>query len=511
MLCSFLLGVWFAYERENIMPLFVGVCCVVLLQAGILVFLQFFSRSRVSQSEFQRARLFPQTILLAALLFLTGVVRVSLVQTPTSLVCEKRCSFAAVVESSATKSESTQKFVVRPLVDGVSTMVLVTAPVYPEFAIGSTVLVQGVVEAPQSIVPHNGGTSFDYKSYLLVHSVGSVTYFPNIELIDSRAHTLVHALGRFKESNVASLRQYLIGNEALLASGMLFGDAAFPVELTKEFRASGLSHVVVLSGFNIAILISTVFFLLSIVPLVIRVVASLGFVTLFVMMVGAEVSVMRAVLMACISLLAVIVGRGYVAKQALCITLFAVVLYHPFALLHDASLHLSFLATAGILYLVPIFNTLFPESKFRSLRELFVTTCAAYIATLPYIAFAFGSVSVYALLSNMVVLPFVGVGMLLSFLVVVCAFFSTSLALGVALLCKLILSYMLWVAHAVSSLPFATLALKGDVHTVIVMYIGICLFVYLCSRKNNSEHSVRLDEVHLSDNRNATLSGVVSY
>jgi len=61
--------------------------------------------------------------------------------------------------------------------------------------------------------------------------------------------------------------------------------------------------------------------------------------------------VIRATLMSFVGLLAMLLGRAYVAKQALILSLLAIVMYEPYALMHDVSLHLSFLATAGIVYL----------------------------------------------------------------------------------------------------------------------------------------------------------------
>jgi competence protein ComEC len=289
-----------------------------------------------------------------------------------------------------------------------------------------------------------------------------------------------------------------------LASGMLFGEETSSKELKDTFRVAGLSHIVVLSGFNIAIVIGFVLFVLRFLPLFVRIgLASLS-VIIFVCMVGAEASVMRATIMSFIGLLAVVVGRQYVAQQALLISFLCIILYEPYALTHDVSLHLSFLATAGIVYGTTIVDSLIPSRvTSRSLRELTSTTCAAYIATVPYLMYTFGSVSLYALFANMLALPLVPIGMFVSFLTLVVSYCAPALALSIGFVTSTLLDVIVMIARVTAELPFASFGVSLSFTSMVVCY-GVLIagsVIYTHKKKNETWQTTEA----------GNLTGVISY
>jgi competence protein ComEC len=329
--------------------------------------------------------------------------------------------------------------------------------------------------------------------------------YPRIETKDSETHTFSGVLGRWKDSLVARIETYVSSPASALASGMLFGTASMSQELTQTFRIAGLSHIIVLSGFNIAVLIAAILFVLGFLPLVVRIMFASGMVILFVMMVGAEASVIRATLMALVSLLAMLIGRAYVARQALMLSLVAIVIYEPYALLHDVSLHLSFLATAGIVYasapLLLFFRRYIP--RVPALHEMCATTIAAYVGTLPYIMYTFGTVSVYALIANMLVLPFVSLAMLLTFLVVLSSYLSTHVALLFGLLNTLLNNFMISIARMIEYLPFSSFLISISFSAMCTMYICVAFAVAFLIRKQK-------DETHTT-NEDGVLTDTISY
>jgi competence protein ComEC len=263
----------------------------------------------------------------------------------------------------------------------------------------------------------------------------------------------------------------------------------------------------VLSGFNIVIVIASILFVLAFLPLVLRITLASISVIIFVLMVGAEPSVVRATLMAFISLLAMLVGREYVARQALILSLLAIVMYEPYSLLHDVSIHLSFLATMGLVYMsepIEIFlKKYFPITTKSSLREIFVTTISAYLATLPYIMYTFGTVSPYALFSNMVVLPFIPITMLLSFLVVVSSYFSHTLSMVFGFVDTWLINFLIGVARAIESLPFSYFQMTVSFTFMCLLYAFIFILVKYILFKIKNETGGR--------DKNGNLTDIIHY
>ncbi len=399
------------------------------------------------------------------------ILRVQLSNEKTSLVCEKSCTVAVEVVTTPKIKNEYQMFGVRPDDMQDTYDIQVRAPLYPRYEVGEKLQLVGKVTPPHDAMPHDGEKTFDYAMYLRTHNLGSEMYYPKIIVSTSSGEsTFTNSLTHLRGTLVNNIKSYVDAPASTLASGMLFGDDSMSQELVATFRASGISHIVVLSGFNIAILISFVLLVLLFVPLFLRVIFASVFVILFVLMVGAEASVVRATSMSFIGLLALVIGRGYVARQALLLSLIAITFYEPIHLLHDVSLHLSFLATAGIVYMSDVIHEMLNKIQSKSYKEILTTTLAAYLATLPYVMYTFGTVSLYALLTNIIVLPLVPLMMLVTFLVVLFAPVSHIVALIFGYIDTILGEVIIFVAHTVERLPFASLSVSVSFMMMCTLY-----------------------------------------
>ena len=425
-----------------------------------------------------------------------------------NFVCEKLCTFNATIISTPTIKNEYQIFSVRPDSEGDVYDVQIKTPLYPRYTVGEHLVLQGKVSLPYTAMPHDGKKSFDYETYLRTRSIGSEMLYPKIIVATSSSHivTFVTKLAHLREYFVTSIGSYVSEPSASLASGMLFGATSMSKELVQTFRTSGISHIVVLSGFNIAILISFVLLMLMFVPLFLRVLCASIFVILFVLMVGAEASIVRATLMSFVALLALMIGRGYVARQALLLSLIAIIFYEPLYILHDASLHLSFLATAGIVYMSDGVKNMLHAIRSRTYKEIITTTLCAYLATLPYVMYTFGTVSVYALLTNLLVLPLVPIMMLLTALVVVVTPLSHLVALLLGYITTTLGDFIVYMARMVEKLPLATFTVSLSFIKMCMLYILlIVVYAYLVrflERKKNETTFTNSDEI---------VSEIISY
>jgi len=273
---------------------------------------------------------------------------------------------------------------------------------------------------------------------------------------------------------------------------MLFGATSMSQEMVQTFRVAGLSHIVVLSGFNIAILISFILLIFTFIPLALRVICAVIFVSFFVIAVDGEASVIRATLMSFIGLLALLIGRAYTARIALLVSLVCIIAYTSSHVLYDASLHLSFLATAGIIYMSEGTQKYLARIQSRTYKEIIATTLTAYLATLPYILFTFGSVSVYALFANLVVLPFVPLMMLVTFLLIPLSFISEMVTIFFGYIDTMIGLFILSVARLVEWLPFSYFTGTISFVTMCIMYALLIIIYSLIHNKKNIENNETL-------------------
>jgi len=188
-----------------------------------------------------------------------------------------------------------------------------------------------------------------------------------------------------------------------LLAGFLLGDTrAIPERTVEEFRASGLSHLLAVSGSNVA-------FVLALAAPVLRrrgYRARFALGALVVVVFGAmtrwEPSVLRAVAMALTAMTASLLGRPSAGTRVLALAVTALLLADPF-LSHSVGFGLSVAASAGILFLGgPVTRRLRGP---RVLREVLGITIAAQIGTAPLLLAVFGSVPVVSVAANLLAVP----------------------------------------------------------------------------------------------------------
>lgn len=437
------------------------------------------------------------------------IIRIQFSSEKNNFVCEKVCEFTAVLTSSPATKNEYQIFTVRPEMEVDVYNIQVRAPLYPRFEVGDRVSLVGKVALPHTVMPHDGRKTFDYETYLRIHAIGSEMFYPKVTVLASstNGYSFRTKLQHIREYLINSISFYVSQPEDSLATGMLFGATSMSEELTQTFRVAGISHIVVLSGFNIAILISFVLLILVFLPLFVRVLCAGIFVLLFVLMVGGEASIVRATIMSFIGLAALLIGRSYIARQALILSLIVIILYEPTNVLHNVSLHLSFLATAGIVYMSDGIKKMLQKVQSKTYQEIIATTVSAYLATLPYVMYTFGTVSVYALFANFIVLPFVPLMMLLTFLVALTSPVSQVLALVIGYVDSLFGGGIIFIARAVERLPFASLTVS---FSFVMMCLGYCFliggYIFLTQR-----FSKKTKNETLLTKQNEILSEVISY
>ena len=322
---------------------------------------------------------------------------------------------------------------------------------------GDTVWVEGRLREPENFTSDTG-REFDYVNYLAKDGIRGTMQFVEVEVLETGGGNLLQRnLFDVKERLVASLSAVMPAPAAWLGAGIVYGEKqALGGDWSDIFRAVGLMHLVVLSGYNVTIIAEGV--RRALMPIGFRASAFLGIVgvILFAMLVGGGSTIIRASIMAILVVVAKLLGRPAAAWRLLLLAGVAMLLANPLVLWYDLSFQLSFLATLGLIYLAPWFEKkLSWMTNALQLREHAAVTLSAQVAVLPLLAVSMGEVSLVAPLVNMLVLPVIPLAMLGVALVSVFGLVFVPLAQLVMVPTAGLLSYVLTVAEWVSRLPFA--------------------------------------------------------
>ena len=215
-------------------------------------------------------------------------------------------------------------------------------PLYPKFQYGEVLKVSGKITKSVS-------GRLDYVNRPLIEDTGI-----------NRGNYLKQKLFLFKETLVSKIFQVLPQEKAAFLSGLLFGERTeFSDNFVANLKNSGTTHIVALSGYNISIItvgLASIFlyftkrktaFWLSVL-----------FVIVFVIMTGAEESVVRAAIMGIIFLISQQNSRLYSVRNAITLTAAIMLLLNPDLLVFNVGFQLSFAAFMGLVYIQPLLKNL---------------------------------------------------------------------------------------------------------------------------------------------------------
>lgn len=257
-----------------------------------------------------------------------------------------------------------------------------------------------IVIATGWLVPLRAGDTFDdARRELGAHSAFQIDEIERLE-----APRGLHGVASEVRDGLDRATTGMDPERAGLLAGLTTGDTSGMSPATEEqLRRAGLSHLVAVSGSNVAIVVGAIALMVSRLALPLRVVACGFALGLFLLVVGPEPSVLRASVMGTVGLLALVVGRRTEPLHALGLALIVLLSLRP-GLVHSVGLHLSAAATVGIiLFAGPIRGALSKLPSFVSLA--LAVTLSAQFAVAPLLVGTFGELSLVAPLANLLAVP----------------------------------------------------------------------------------------------------------
>jgi len=368
------------------------------------------------------------------------------------------------------------------LTNPVSARVLLRVARYPELRYCDLLELTGKVERP---------SSESYMRFLEKEGMRGTMQFPKtVKTRKGSCSSVRGALIAVKHRIMEAYASVLPPEEADFLAGLTIGArGSFSESLKTAMQASGTTHLVALSGYNITILVAVLLgMLLRIVPRRIAFALTVLVLAAFVCMAGAEASVVRAAILGFIVLLASEMGRGYDMRNAIACAALLMVFANPKVLAFDIGFQLSFLALIGIVYLKPAITDALRmphEPSVLSWKENLVTTLAAQLMVAPLLVAYFGYVSVTSLAANIAILGFIPLTMGLGFLIAGCSFLWMPAAGFIGLLVSLFLKLELFLIalFAKIALPFT---MKMGVTLSLVYYAVLAAFWWRYHKKDHA-------------------------
>lgn len=309
----------------------------------------------------------------------------------------------------------------------------ITSPEISDINFGDCLRIIGNISRPESMGSGETLYKFPYKEYLakddvylLYHAtrVNKVLECPELNHYEK---VKLFFLNNKIQITKIFLTKYDQPYAGLVAGVLIAGKGLMDKETLEMFKKVSLSHVIVLSGSNVSIIIFCIKYFFDLVFSrvreslfieIVKKILTILSVTCFVLLTGGGAPIYRAYVSSVCALL--IFKKGTDQVYALTVVVLLMTIMNPFASIYDPSFHLTCCATYGLILFSKYFDQLliFSWTNFlpNFLREIISVTLATQVFVFPYIIFMSGSFSTVFLISNILVLPLLPIVMLLGFL-----------------------------------------------------------------------------------------------
>ncbi len=288
----------------------------------------------------------------------------------------------------------------------------------------------------------------------------------------------------------AAINNNLSPQSAATVNGILSGDkSGFSDEFYENVKRSGVSHVMVVSGMHLSIIMSMLLFFID------RIIRNRGtrlvvcaLVILFICGIcGFTMSILRAAVMYLLIAIAYTLKRDTDIFNVLCGAVVLIMIFTPFALF-NIGFELSVLATFGVTVVGP---AILKKIKLNNkIADAFISICvnsvAAQIVTLPVTVYNFGMISLFAPITNILISYAVNINLIISALSVFLTLLSSSLSIVKPLyyLCDVITEFINFVINVIGEIKFSAFAVPQKAATFItgIIIIGTCV-VFACKNQ----------------------------
>lgn len=287
-------------------------------------------------------------------------------------------------------------------------------------------------------------------------------------------------------------------NCGLLMALMLGDKSDMDKTIQNSFTTAGVSHIVVVSGLHLSIIIGFVFSVLSLFIKEKKITAGVTIVIIlmYVVVTGFTYSVIRCAVMNIIYLCSYFVKRRPDSLNSLGFAGLIITLKNPLAI-GNLGLIMSFSATLGIItveeklrsFILDRIPEFIKTPKLKIIKRIveYVVSCisvslSATLFTLPVMVYVFESFKVYFLLSNLLITAVVPVIIVVGIIITVMLYipFLSALAGLIAIVENYLCSFVIWVTEFVSDLPMATISLSSvtvKLATFVVIAVIAIFFI----------------------------------
>ncbi len=352
----------------------------------------------------------------------------------------------AVILSRPEKTASTLRAVVRPA-KGLD--LLVYGDELRDFSAGEKIRISGDLKKPEKF------SSFDYPNFLLSRNISGIIFRPTIVSLSTLGSRVLASRAKLEGRIRESVGRYLISPKDDLFLGMVFGlKDDLPDRVADDFRRTGLTHILVASGFNVSLIFAFLAGLKIFSPNS-RLIGGSLLLVVYLSIAGFEPPLVRAVIFGLLMILSQTIGRPANFLRLLSITAGLMIVENPLILRFDPSFQLSFLAATGLIIFGSRASAVSQAlTENRVFASALGATFSAGLLVFPFSAWQFGQISTAGPIVNPIVLFAVPIIIILGMIALPIGFLTPVLGRAIYFLVEKLIDFILTVVALFRRLPF---------------------------------------------------------
>jgi len=337
-----------------------------------------------------------------------------------------------------------------------SVLLNIRKPATANFPIGTTLLLKGDLYKNQTIANPN---AFDYGTYLENQEVYAQVYTQSKDITSSGYHSSIWAsFSNFKSKIIANLEQSGINKKELyVLNALILGQQQdISPDLIKDYQYAGAIHVLSVSGLHVGFIMLFLTFLLKPIPnsrkgAISKAILIIAALWTFAIIASLAPSIVRSVTMFSFLTIGLSLRRTVAVYHTLLVSLLLILLFKP-SFLFDVGFQLSYLALFFILWLQPLFAKIWkPKHKITTYCwDIITVSFAAQLGTMPLSLYYFHQFPGLFFITNLLILPLIGLIMAVGVLAVLMALLTT-LPSFLAKAVELVISLLNTIIHYIAT------------------------------------------------------------
>jgi len=340
--------------------------------------------------------------------------------------------------------------------------------------------INDVIKAECKILRNkNKAAGFNNEEYMLFNNIEFSSVSNNIEIIGHKKAKIRDYISALSRKSSEIIDEIYSKREAGILKAILVGNTSDLKDSDREvYEKAGISHILSISGLHITIISAMLIKIFELFKLDKRrsSVLVVLFLIFYATFAGARASVIRSTIMVSIVLLSKLFYRKHDTINSMGFAGIIILLLNPYSLF-TAGFQLSFISvTAILMFMEYLDNT--ENSFIRKIANGVLLSVFISIFTFPVTAYHFYKVPVYGFVSNLFVIPILGLLTGTGFISLIVGFISKDIAAILSVIPVYILKYIDFICGFVGSLKFSEIVTgKPTIAFILIFYLIFIGFV----------------------------------